>query len=142
MASQLWEKILGKLIKESNPANKSVFEDNLPAISTVAEDVVDILSDGFQIEDIAGFCKVVGPIMEMAKDISDLSKKEKEQFVVDTVWMIFHAVDTYPDGEGNRINVPILFGGLERKFEKKMVDLATRSAVKAIYEFGKSKGYF
>lgn len=142
MSTQLWQKILGDILEKTDPNTKPVLQNHIDEISSIASNVVNLLDDGFQWQDVIGFYYIVGPVMDIAKEISEYSGEDKEQFVVDTMWMIYQAVDTYPDGESNRINIPLLFGGLEKKFEKALIDFVTRSSVKAVYKFGKEKGYF
>jgi len=120
----------------------SILEQKLPEIQRIADQAIDIMADGFQFTDVISMYKFIGPLMSMAKEVEELSNEQKEQFVVDAVWFVYKTVDTYPDGESNRINVPLLFGSMETAFEKKVLDFATRSAVKAVYGFGKEHGYF
>jgi hypothetical protein len=56
------------------------------------------------------------------------------------VWLIYHSIDTGPDGEQNRINLPIVFGSLEEKIEKSMIRIATEFAINAAYPYLKKEG--
>jgi len=123
-------------------SNIPILEQKLSEIQSIADQAIDIMADGFQFTDVISMYKFVGPLMDMAKEIEEFDGAQKEQFVVDAVWFIYKTVDTYPDGESNRINVPLLFGSMETAFEKKVLDFATRSAVKAVYGFGKEHGWF
>lgn len=142
MSKQEWSKSLKSVVQKTETSNKNILEEHIDEISSIADEVIDILADGFQWADIISFFKVVSPLMELTEKIDQYNGEEKEQFVVDAVWMIYETVDTYPDGESNRINIPILFGGLEKKFEKEMVNFVARAAIKAVHAFGKEKGYF
>ena len=104
----------------------SILEQKLPEIQVIADQVIDIMADGFQFTDVITMYKFIGPLMNMAKEIEEFSGIQKEQFVVDAVWFVYKTVDTYPDGVSNRINVPHLFGSLETAFEKNLLDFATR----------------
>ena len=126
----------------STESSIEVLEQRLPEIRKIADEVIDIMSDGFQFSDVISMFEFIGPLMSLAKEIEEFSGIQKEQFVVDAVWFIYKTVDTYPDGESNRINIPLLFGAMETSFEKKALDFATRSAVKAVYSFAKEKGWF
>jgi hypothetical protein len=95
----------------------------------------------FQFTDVIAMFEFIGPLFKMASEIESLDKQQKEQFVVDAVWFIYKTVDTYPDGEGNRINVPILIGSMETAFEKKLLDFSTRAAVKAVAKVFEEKGW-
>ena len=119
-----------------------VLEQRMPEIQKIADQAIDIMADGFQFSDVISMFEFIGPLMNLVKEMEGLTNAQKEQFVVDAVWFVYKTVDTYPDGESNRINVPLLFGAMETSFEKKVLDFATRSAVKAVYSFGKEKGWF
>jgi len=119
-----------------------VLEQKMPEIQKIADQAIDIMADGFQFSDVISMFEFIGPLMNLAEEIEELTNVQKEQFVVDAVWFVYKTVDTYPDGESNRINVPLLFGAMETSFEKKVLDFATRSAVKAVYNFGKENGWF
>jgi len=142
MSREVWSGALSGLLSGLESTKKPVIEEHMDEISSIADNVIDLLKDGFQWSDVVGFYKVIGPIMDIAKNIDQYGNEQKEQFVVDVMWIIYQGIDTYPDGESNRINIPVLFGGMEKKFEEKMVDMITRSAVKAVYSFGKQHGYF
>jgi hypothetical protein len=139
---QNWDK-MSKDIKDivETEVNIPILEQKMPIIQAIADEAVDILADGFQWEDVLSMYQIIGPLMNIAGDIEELDDKAKEQFVVDAVWLIYKTIDTYPDGESNRINIPVLFGGLETAFEKKALDFATRAAVNAVYKFAKDQGW-
>jgi hypothetical protein len=118
-----------------------ILEQKLPEIQAIADSAIDILADGFQFTDVIAMFEFIGPLFKMASEIESLDKQQKEQFVVDAVWFIYKTVDTYPDGEGNRINVPILIGSMETAFEKKLLDFSTRAAVKAVAKVFEEKGW-
>ena len=108
----------------------------------MAADVVYALKDGFQISDVMFFGKIVPEIMKIAEDIGDSQGEDKKQFVVDTVWVIYHSIDTGPDGKNNRVKVPGLswlssFGisVAEEKFERFVLKVATEMAVEAAYVY-------
>ena len=122
--------------------NAPILEERMAEIQAIADQAIDIMADGFQWSDVISMFKFIGPLMDLAKEIEHFSGKQKEDFVVDAVWFIYKTVDTYPDGESNRINIPVLFGALETAAEKKFLDFSTRAAVKAVYSFGKKKGWF
>ena len=109
-------------------------EEKLPEISKIANEVVDILADGWQWDDAASLGKLVKPVMEMAATITDYSGEQKKQFVVDALWLVYRTVDGGPDGTENRIDIPILFGSLERGLEKKAVSFAVEFAIFGLFD--------
>jgi hypothetical protein len=134
MAIKDWDGIAATMERSlEGSENSSVINEKLEDIVKIADDVIDILKDGWQYSDIVDFFEVVGPLLKIADEINeDWDEAKKDQFMVDTIYLIYKTVDTYPDGKQNRINIPVLFGGLEEGFEKKMLEFMTRAALKAI----------
>jgi hypothetical protein len=106
----------------------------------MAADVSDVLKDGFQVSDLVVLGALVPDIMKIADELESAPGTQKKQFVVDAVWVIYHSVDTGPDGKHNRIHVPGLswlskFGisAPEEKVERYVLKLATEMAVEAAY---------
>lgn len=116
----------------SVPEDVGIINENLPDIMKIADDVIDILKDGWQFGDVVDFFEVVGPLVDLSTNISEYDEEQKDQFVVDAVYLIYQTVDTYPDGNQNNIDVPFVFGGIERGLEKRVVNFATRAAIKAL----------
>jgi hypothetical protein len=137
MAVKDWDGIAANVDRSvSVPEDAGIINEKLEEIVKIADDVIDILKDGLQYSDAISFFEVVGPLMSLANTISEeWDEDKKDQFVVDAVYLIYKTVDTYPDGNQNNIDVPLLFGGLERGFEKKTLDFATRSALKALRSY-------
>jgi len=142
MSRQVWTEQLQKLKSSMEADNQAILDDHLEEIAGVAEKAIEILADGFQWSDILTMFEIVGPLMEIAETVAQYDGKKKEQFVVDTVWLIYQVVDGYPDGAQNRIDIPLVFGGLEKTFEKKTIDFAIRCAIKSVHRFGKNHGFF
>lgn len=110
----------------------TVLQEKMPEIQKIADDTIDILKDGWQFSDVVDFFKVIGPLLDLVEDISEWDEDKKEDFVVAAMYFIYQTIDTYPDGKQNNINIPFLFGGIERKFEERALEFATRSAIRAL----------
>jgi len=133
MAISNWDGMAARVDRDiSSLATGDLLKNKLPDIVKIADEVIDILKDGWQLGDVVEFFEVIGPLLELVNDMSELDEEQKDQFIVDAVWMIYQTVDTYPDGNQNNIDIPIVFGGIERGLEKKAVDFAARSSIKAI----------
>jgi len=135
MAIENWDGLGGNVDRTVDGVDSSILTSNLPAITEIADEVVDILKDGWQFGDVIDFFEVIGPLMELVEDVSDLDEATKDQFVADAVYLIYQTVDTYPDGEQNNIDIPFVFGGIERGLEKRLVDFASRAAIKALRSY-------
>lgn len=133
-----------KLVTELKAAgqlkNGAIIEANMQAFAQMAADVLAVVKDGFQFSDLAILAKLVPELMGIAKNIAGASGDDKRQFVVDCVWIIYHSVDTGPDGKQNRIKVPFVswlswlgIGATEEQVERLVLKLATEFAIEAIY---------
>lgn len=133
MAIKDWDGLAAKIERSiSKESNATILNENLPDIAKIADEVIDILKDGWQFSDVVDFFEVVGPLLELTESMTNLTDEEKDQFIVDAVYMIYQTVDTYPDGNSNNIDVPYVFGGIETGLEKRVIEFAARSALKAI----------
>ena len=133
MAIKDWDGLAAKIERAiGDSSNAGVLNEQLPDIAKIADDVIDILKDGWQFSDVVDFFEVVGPLLDLANNITGMDDEQKDQFVVDAVYMIYQTVDTYPDGNSNNIDVPYVFGGIETGLEKRVIEFAARSALKAI----------
>lgn len=110
--------------------------------ASMAADVAEAVKDGFQFSDVYEIGKLVPEIMGIAGEIEQASNEQKNRFVVDAVWVIYHSVDTGPDGKQNRIKVPgahwlSKFGITqpEEKLERFVLKTATEMAIKAAYVY-------
>lgn len=112
----------------------------------MASDVVAAIQDGFDLGDIVIFGDLVTEVMKIAKDIESASGEQKQQFVVDSVWLIYHSVDTGPDGKNNRIKVPgahwlskLGLTATEEKIERFILKIGTEFAIRSAYSYMKEK---
>lgn len=132
-----------EIVKNDKEFAKTSYEsinERIPQFGEIVNTIGPAIGDGFQFDDVVAFGKVVGPFMELAKTIHNFTGEEKKAFVVDAVWLTYRAIDTYPDGKHNNINVPVLWGGAEKKFEKRVIRFCTSWAVNALYDRMKKDG--
>jgi hypothetical protein len=141
MAIKDWDGMAARVDRSVDvPDNAEVINEKMEEIVAIADDVIDIVKDGWQYSDIVSFFEVVSPLLKLAGTIStEWDEEKQDQFIVDTIYLIYQTVDTYPDGNQNRINIPLLFGGVERSFEKKALEFMTRAALKALRSHLKNK---
>jgi len=140
MAIKDWDGLATKIERAiGDSSDAGVLSEQLPDIAKIADDVIDILKDGWQFSDVVDFFEVVGPLLDLANNITGMDDEQKDQFVVDAVYMIYQTVDTYPDGNSNNIDVPYVFGGIETGLEKRVIEFAARSALKAIRAYMSKK---
>jgi hypothetical protein len=142
---KLKETVTGTLSKlkgtsEIEEVSYGQLAEKIPELTEIVYSVVGSLADGFQWSDAVTLGKVVGPFMTLASTINDFTGEQKKQFVVDAVWLTYKTVDGYPDGTKNNINVPLLIGGLETKFERKIVTFAAEWAVNSLFDVLRDKG--
>ena len=120
--------------------NSDILEPHLPALSDMAQKVVDQLKDGFQWSDLMILGAIIPDVMKIAATLNDTTGAEKKSFVIEAVWVVYHSIDTGPDGKANRINLPLVFGSLEEKIEKSILKIATEFAINAAYPYLKKDG--
>jgi hypothetical protein len=123
-----------------------LMEQFAPQFAEMAADVAEAIKDGLDIGDIVIMGDLVTDIMKIAKKIENAPGEQKHQFVIDAVWLIYHSVDTGPDGNQNRIKVPgahwlTKFGITEpeEKLERFTLKVATEFAMRAAYKYMKEK---
>jgi len=114
--------------------------ENITNIVEMLDVVKDVFGDGIQLKDASRIGEIVAPVMKLAASFKDYKGEDKKRFVSEIVWLVYRAVDTYPDGNHNNINVPFLFGGIERKVERGFVTFAAGMAVDALYKRMKKDG--
>jgi len=131
---------LDKFKGDMTPADVEKVNENLDGISELIETVEDVFGDGIQLSDVSRIGEIVGPAMSLAATFKDYEGEDKKRFVIDTVWLVYRAVDTFPDGNSNNINIPFLAGGFETKVEKILVEFAAGMAVNALYKRMKDAG--
>jgi len=115
------------------PEDAAMVRKNAESINRIIGVVIDVFADGLQLEDATSIGRVVAPLMKLAAGFKDYKGLEKKRFVVEVVWLVYRAVDTYPDGNRNNINIPFVMGGIERKVERGLVSFAAGMAVDALY---------
>lgn len=118
------ERIYGDLYSpETILATLILIEEN------ISKEVEEILSDGFQWSDIGQIIGSVVPgLMDVANYLSEKSGKEKKEYVVDVVWVIYESIDP---------NIPWLPDFIEKYVERSAIRSITEAAVEAVYKVGK-----
>ncbi len=124
---------------EDDLNHSDIIKPHLSKLSEIAQKVVDQLKDGFQWHDIMSLGVIIPDVMKIASEI-EITGAEKRNFVIEAVWIIYHSIDTGPDGKANRINLPLVFGSLEERIEKAIFKIATEFAINAAYPYLKEKG--
>jgi hypothetical protein len=125
---------LEKVLNKSE--NFPIINEKMDEIVKIADQVVGIAKDGLQFSDIISCFEIIGPLMRLSDSVSkDWSDEKKDQFVVEVVYLIYQTIDTYPDGKQNNINIPFLFGKVEETFEQKVLEFATKAAIKALRSY-------
>lgn len=140
------KKVLGDLKSSGDVQNGELMEKYADQFAQMAADVVEAIKDGFDLGDIVIFGDLVTDVMKVAKDIEDAPGEQKHQFVVDAVWLIYHSVDTGPDGQQNRIKVPgahwlskLGMTATEEKIERFILKVGTEFAIRSAYSYMKEK---
>ena len=103
-------------------------------LNRIIEAVLEVFGDGLQLEDVTKIGQIVGPVMKLAASFKDYAGTDKKRFVIEVVWLVYRTVDTYPDGNRNNINIPFVFGSVERKLERGILSFAAGMAVDALYK--------
>lgn len=93
-------------------------------ITSVAGEFRNIVGDGLQWKDIADFGKLVPQLVRLADDFGDLQGREKREFVVDVVWVVYKSID--PD-------IPWVPEIVENKLERFAVEQGVTFAVEALF---------
>ena len=109
-------------------------------IYKMSDEVVESLSDGFSVRDISILASIVPGAMKMVNGLSDLSGEEKKSLVRDIILVVYTAIDRGADGKQNNIDLPLVFGPIERKVERMMISFITNTVVDGLYGYMKSKG--
>ena len=137
---------IGNLQNSGDIESGDLMDKYIDKFASMAADVAEAVKDGFQFTDIYEIGRLVPEIMEIAREIAGTSNEQKNQFVVDTVWVIYHSVDTGPDGKQNRIKVPGMhwlsslgITAPEEKIERLVLKTATEMAIKAAYVYFEKK---
>jgi hypothetical protein len=139
--------VIKKLNESGDIQSGDIMNQFSDQFAQMAADVVAAAKDGFGLSDIPILSKLVPEVMGIAKQIEGASGEAKKQFVIDTIWVIYHSVDTGPDGNNNRIKIPFLswlsYLGIkssEEKVERFILKVATEFAIDAAYPYLKDKG--
>ena len=105
----------------------AIIEDTLKVVDTQ-------LSDGFQWTDllpIAG--AIIGDLAEAIDHVEDATDDEKVEFVTACAWACYVTIDRGPEGDKNRIDIPLVPArwetSIEKKVVKEVVALAARAAI-------------
>jgi len=108
--------------------------EHLTQIGDIVAAIKDIFSDGLQLSDATKVGQIVGPVMKLASSFKDYEGLGKKRFVSEVVWLVYRTIDTWPDGNHNNINIPFVFGAIERKVERCFVVFAAGMAIDALYD--------
>lgn len=138
-----FQSVLEKLLEEradNLPVDEAYFKENFPELAGMVAITLENIGDGWRWRDLLSLATLIPGIMRMASKIKDLPGEKKKQFCVETVWLVYRAVDTYPDGSGNNINIPFVFGRFEIALERKFIEFGTEVAVEALYPLLKKSG--
>jgi hypothetical protein len=130
----LIEGALDNFNSDLDPVLKTLIESNLNEVSESVAAFVHILDDGVQLSDFSNLGPVVAPLMRLAAEFENLDGSSKKAFVSEVVYMVYRIVDGWPDGKQNNINIPWLFGGMEKGIEKTVCYFAAGMAVEALYD--------
>lgn len=129
-------------------AYDTLFEEKqvLPVLGTllqdvyrISEDIVKTLEDGVSFSDIQEISKMVPQFIGLTDKIDNIDEEEQKKIVRDIVLLIYVALDRGEDGKQNNIDIPFVFGPIERKVELTIIDLVTKSVVNAVYDYMKAK---
>lgn len=141
------QRLANELNSDGKLENGALLLKHSEEFSKMAADVAEAIKDGFDFSDLSLLAKLVPEIMEIAAKIEGASGEDKKSFVIDAVWLIYHSVDTGPDGKYNRLKIPFLgwlsFLGIsaaEEKVERFILKVATEFAIEAAYSYLKEKG--
>lgn len=104
----------------------------LPEVAAIVEQFESAFADGFQAADLAVIGKVIPAMVKIAEQYEAWDVEQRETFVVDLVWLAYIVIDKGMDGTLNRINIPVLFGALEQKFERLMVAFVVKAVMHAM----------
>lgn len=138
-----WAEWLRKTVSELKSQemfeNGDLMEKYSDQFTEMAADVAEAVKDGLDIGDIVLLAELIPDIMKIAKNIEGAPQEQQEQFVVDAVWLIYHSVDTGPDGKQNRIKVPgahwlskLGMTSTEEKIERFVLKVGTEFALKVL----------
>jgi len=114
--------------------------DLLVDINRISSGIVDILADGFGFDDLTKIAALVPEFMKIVENIQGLSGDAKRSLVRDIVLTVYVALDRGESGKENNIDIPIVFGPIERVIEYKLIDFVAFTAVDALHKYMESKG--
>lgn len=120
--------------------DKIKMETYVEQLTVIIQDVVRTVEDGLQLSDLTALGGVVEPLMRLAASFQDYAGPDKRRWVIEAVWLAYRVADTYPDGKHNNINIPILWGELERRVERSIISFGAGMAIDALYGRMKADG--
>jgi hypothetical protein len=103
-----------------------------PEIGNIAIEADRILADKFQWGDLFAFGALIPRLVDLSRSFNDLSYDARRAFVQDAAYMLYLLIDEGSEGTENRINIPVLFGDLEKKLERAVVHAIAGSVFSAI----------
>jgi len=109
-------------------------------IYNMSDEVVQTFADGFSFGDITQLGSIVPAFMKRVESIEGLSGENKKALVRDMVLVVYTAIDRGPDGNQNNIDIPFVFGGIERKAELFALNLAVNFVIDGLFNYMQSKG--
>ena len=117
----------------------SAFKESHPKVESIVHKVVDAWSDGLNWNDLLVLGELVPDLMRFVSDFP-ASGPAKRKVVKDTIWAVYRALDTCPDGNQNNIDLPVVFGALERKVEEMIVGFAVDMVIGSHFDKMREKG--
>ena len=136
----LFRNVLAEAESEIGAEDVEKINENIDEVIRVVTQVCDLIKEGPELSDVSKIGQAVAPAMKWASEFKEYEGEQKRQFVIDLVWLIYRTIDTLPDGKGNNVNIPIVFGSLERRAERAFVHFAVGVAVDALFDRMRKQG--
>ncbi len=139
-AKDLFAKVIADAKTSMATEDAAKVQEHVAEIQELIAALIDVFGDGVQISDMSKIGLIIEPLMKLAAAFSDYKGLDKRRFVIEVSWLVYRTVDTYPDGNRNNIDIPFVFGPLERRVERIMVAFAVGMAMDALYGRLKAEG--
>lgn len=102
-------------------------EEKLPDLVALTEDLDDIFGDGLQWDDVSAiFVRVVPRVMQIAESFGGRTGKQKKEFVIDSVYVLYKHYDP---------NIPRIPDFIENPLEAWLVPLLTELVIDTVHPF-------
>ena len=117
-------------------ANKEKVKAIADALADLVQKVGSTVKDGVSFEDLKVIPELIPPVMSLVENIPGLTGADKKQLAVEIIWIIYKAIDTWPDGTGNRIRIPEFLMNITGKTEEELEYTLVRSSASLLIELG------